>query len=344
MDAFLFEQHAPVPQMFPQSKYDIPSFEEAFDTDSLKNFYRNQSSPNHFAAKFRRDFGLDEDFQAHHFEAISPATTAQSQSFMDFFHPHFEDMRQDNSPRAALNLRDHLSPVQCEPNQVAKGIRFNVIQNVNENQGMKRQDSQSDPNNLIALLCEQMKQYYDQPQQGTINNRPQVVKGEAEPFFAKRFMSLDRETSVSFSDSCANRLEETIIRKLIFKKKIFSIQRDQKNTKDLKVKRKNSEANSLKLKRKRAQSVHLPVQSLLHDEAGLAGKMLVEEEKKTPKIRRKHSEAVGKDVKAPRKKSEKAEKKEKKEKKEKTPKISPQLNIQIAPFDDKVIFGSLSLN
>jgi hypothetical protein len=337
MDSFLFEQFAPVPQMIPQSKYEVPSFEEAFDTNSLKNFYRDQSSPNHFEAKFRRDFGLDEDIQTHSFEAISPATTAQSQSFMDFFHPRYEDMRQDNSPRAALNLRDHLSPVQCDQNQVAKGIRFN------ENQGMKRQESQvsqSDPNNLIAMLCEQMKQYYE-PQQEIISNRPQFVKGETEPFFARRFISLDRETSVSFSDSSVNRLEETVLRKLIFKKKIFTIQRNQKNTKDLKVKRKNSEVNSLKLK-KRAQSVHLPA-SLFNDETGLAGKMLVEEEKKSLKIRRKHSEAVGKEVKeakAPRKKSEKLEKKEKKEKKEKTPKISPQ---QSEPVQN-IIFGNLTLN
>ncbi len=337
MDSFLFEQFAPVPQMIPQSRYEVPSFDEAFDPDSLKNFYRNQSSPNHFEAKFRRDFGLDEDFQTHNYEAISPATTAQSQSFMDFFNPRYEDMRQDNSPRAApLNLRDHLNPVQCEQNQVANGIRFNENQDLIKRQGS--QVSQSDPNNMIAMLCEQMKQYYEPQQEAIINNRPQVVKGEAEPFFAKRFMSFDRETSVSFSDSSANRLEETVLRKLIFKKRIFTIQRNQKNTKDLKVKRKNSEANSLKLK-KRAQSVHLPA-SLFNDETGLVGKMLVEEEKKALKIRRKHSEAVGKEakeIKAPRKKSEKIEKKEKKEKK--TPKISPQ-----SESVQNIIFGSLTLN
>jgi len=179
----------------------------------------------------------------------------------------------------------------------------------------------------------------------TLNKKPQknllqVVKGEAEPFMAQRFMSLDRETSVSFSDGHANRLEDTILRKLIFKKKIFSIQRDQNINKDTKAKRKNSDV--FKVKRQRAQSLNLPaIQGLLHDETT---KMLVEEEKKDKKVKRKGSEAViGKDEKALKKKlkTEKSEKKEKKEKKDK-----PKKTEVAAPnesFDDKMIFGNLAI-
>lgn len=341
METFLLEQ----PANLIQSKYDVPSFDEAFDTESLKNFYNNQSSPNHFASKFQRDFGFEDDFLVKNFEAISPATTAQSHSFLDFFNPHYEDVRHESSPSAAFNLQNHLSPVQFKPQgQVAKGIRFNFekeAEREREYEQPQPQKPQGENQNLIAMLCEQMKQYYDQPQQETTRNLLQVVKGETEPFMAKRFMSLDRETSVSFSDVSANRLEDTIIRKLICKKKIFTIQRDQ--NKDTKAKRKNSDV--FKVKRQRAQSLNLPaIQSLLHEETT---KMLVEEEKKDKKVKRKGSEAVGKEDKALKKKlkTEKIEKPEKKEKKEKKPKkMSTQLSIEIAASSqDSDIFGSLAI-
>lgn len=340
MDTFLLEQ----PSNLPQSKYDVPSFEEAFDPESLKSFYNNQSSPNLFASKFQRDFGFEDDFLVKNFEAISPATTARSHSFMDFFHPHYEDMRHDNSPSANFNLQNHLSPVHSQQGQVARGIKFNFDKEREYDQPQQQQQPQKPQadtsSNLIAMLCEQMKQYYDHPQQETTKNLLQVVKGETEPFMAQRFISLDRETSVSFSEGHASRLEDTILRKLIFKKKIFSIQRGQNTNKDTKAKRKNSDV--FKVKRQRAQSLNLPaIQGLLHDETT---KMLVEEDKKDKKVKRKGSEAViGKDEKALKKKlkTEKTEKKDKKEKKDKPKKTEVAAPNELS--DDKMIFGNLAI-
>jgi len=341
MDYYPLDNTPTLFSSLPQTSYDVPSFDEAFDTKSLKDFYRQQSHPNIFASKCQRELSNEEEFRSQTFEAPSPATTVQSHSFFDMFGgSHYEDFRNEgpfgSNQNSNKTLQNYMSPLRMRQAQVAKGIHLNFGLENHEKPMEKEPEVQKNKpeENLIAMLCEQMKQYYGE-NPGAQNERQGFFQQNQQP--RNVIMKNMDERNLMFNEE--DKLTGTIVRKLISKKKIFEIQRSKKGLEG--NLRKGSvvvESNVLKEIKKRTISVELTTTSLFKSES-LVKK---DEEKKEKKPRKRNTDN--------------GEKKEKKEKKEKTEKktvpATPQLNVQIgnngadnsvnSANAKKVVFGNIT--
>lgn len=215
------------------SEFDLPSFEEAFDPESLKNFYRQQNAP----ISFKRPCSMEEETHSQTFEALSPATT-QSQSPMDYYAQYsgetFGQMRKDSHNN--VNQTSQGTKTQVQGQLDKKKNKPKKTTEKKETEKKKKVEEPKDPemNDMISMLFTEIQSFYTEPASTAEQVMATMEHMEQTPK-QKSTVKKNRSRKNSKLDNEEDKLSDSVLNKLIKKKSVFIVQR-----KEVKPVRKNS--------------------------------------------------------------------------------------------------------
>jgi len=229
MDFYLLGHSLQIPSVPLVPDQDIPSFEEAFDADSLRKFYKRQGEFGGFPLKCQTVFGVEEDTGSQTLESVSPATTIQSHGFLDLFQDDIPEPFHRSDPTLIEKLQNSLGPFHPNQNEMRepRRIMFHTQNDTSmqiENR-RKEERKNGEPTDLIAMLCQQIQQYYPEDSQhqdplSEMNHAQELIKPMKEQ---GQFTS--RKTSGAWNEY---NIDDTVLRKLISKKRMFVVDRSKK--------------------------------------------------------------------------------------------------------------------